>query len=90
MSILNVKESKLKGVLVIEPPTIFKDLRGTYIETYNEKIYKVSGIRLIYSFIQNKIDTDLLVTTEGQYQFDKLNEIFSFDSVRKQIENMRY
>ena len=45
------------------------------VSSFNEKIYKLSGLRLIHSFIQYKIDTDLLITTEGQYSFDKLNEI---------------
>ena len=37
---LKIKRTKLNGVLIIRPPTIFKDFRGFYVETYNEKIYK--------------------------------------------------
>ena len=39
--------------MLIEPPTIFEDFRGTYVETYNEQIYNEAGIRL--KFIQDDI-----------------------------------
>ena len=50
---LKIKKTKLNGVLIITPPTIFKDFRGSYIETYNEKIYNRSGIK--QKFIQDDI-----------------------------------
>lgn len=53
MSNLNVRETKLGGVLIIEPPTIFEDFRGAYVETYNEKIYNDAGITA--KFIQDDI-----------------------------------
>lgn len=46
-----------------------------FVSSFNEMIYKYSGIRLINSFLKFNINTDLLTTTEGQYSFDKLNEI---------------
>ena len=48
---LKIKKTNLDKVIVITPPTIFKDLRGEYIETYNKKIYINSGIKL--NFIQD-------------------------------------
>lgn len=45
------------------------------VSSFNERIYKLSGIRLIQSFIEHNISTDFLITTEGEYSFDKLNEI---------------
>lgn len=50
---LNVQKSKLEGVLIITPPTIFNDNRGSYVETYNEAIYKEAGIGV--SFVQDDI-----------------------------------
>lgn len=50
---LKIKKTKLDGVLIIKPPTIFKDFRGFYVETYNEKIYKTYGIK--QKFIQDDI-----------------------------------
>lgn len=37
---IEVKESKLKGVLIIEPKSRFEDYRGEYVEIYNKGIYK--------------------------------------------------
>ena len=50
---LNVKKSKLDGLLVIEPPTIFEDFRGTYLETYNKRDYNSTGIKA--EFVQDDI-----------------------------------
>ena len=50
---MNVKKTKLDGVLLIEPPTIFEDFRGSYIELYNEEIYKKNGINI--KFVQDDI-----------------------------------
>ena len=36
---MKVEKTKLDGVLLITPLTIFDDFRGTYVETYNEKLY---------------------------------------------------
>ena len=51
MSKLNIKKTELSGVLVIEPPTIFEDFRGCYIEIYNEEIYNDAGIKV--KFVQD-------------------------------------
>jgi len=59
MSKLNVKETSLEGVLLIEPATIFEDYRGCYIETYNERIYHDAGITA--KFVQD----DMSVSTKG-------------------------
>ena len=36
---MKVEETDLDGVLLITPPTIFKDFRGEYVETYNKELY---------------------------------------------------
>ncbi|MFA5276318.1 MAG: dTDP-4-dehydrorhamnose 3,5-epimerase, partial [Candidatus Omnitrophota bacterium] len=41
------------GDLLISPPTIFKDHRGTYVEIYNEALYRQAGITV--DFIQDDI-----------------------------------
>jgi len=51
--VIEVFKTKLDGVLLIKPPTIFEDFRGTYIEIYNEKLYKEAGIKV--DFIQDDI-----------------------------------
>ncbi|MFC1908567.1 dTDP-4-dehydrorhamnose 3,5-epimerase family protein [Chloroflexota bacterium] len=50
---MEVSKTKLDGVLLINPPTIFVDFRGTYVETYNEKLYTEAGISI--KFIQDDI-----------------------------------
>ncbi len=50
---MKVSKTKLDGVLLITPPTIFEDFRGTYVETYNEKLYSEAGIKV--KFIQDDI-----------------------------------
>ena len=50
---LEVKTTELDGVRVITPPTIFNDFRGSYVETYNEKLYNEAGINIV--FIQDDI-----------------------------------
>jgi len=50
---MEIKKTKLEGVLIIKPPTIFEDFRGTYVETYNEKLYKEAGISV--NFVQDDI-----------------------------------
>jgi dTDP-4-dehydrorhamnose 3,5-epimerase len=41
---MNVKETKLKGVLVLEPD-VFSDERGFFLETWNSTRYKNVGIQ---------------------------------------------
>jgi len=50
---MEIQKTKLKGVLLMTPPTIFEDFRGCYVETYNEKLYNEAGIAL--KFVQDDI-----------------------------------
>ena len=50
-----VKKTELDGVLLIEPPTIFEDFRGTYVELYNEPLFNKADINL--KFIQDDISS---------------------------------
>ena len=52
---MKVEKADLDGVLIIDPPTNFKDLRGSYVETYNQRLYKKNGI--MQDFIQDDIST---------------------------------
>lgn len=47
-----------------------------YVSSFNEYIYKVSGIKLIGSFIKNNIEGDLLITLEGNYSLKKYEECY--------------
>jgi len=50
---VEVSRAKLDGVLLIKPPTIFEDFRGTYVEIYNEKLYSEAGIKV--KFVQDDV-----------------------------------
>jgi dTDP-4-dehydrorhamnose 3,5-epimerase len=52
---MKVEKTNLDGVLIIDPPTNFQDFRGSYVEIYNEKLYKNYGI--VQDFIQDDIST---------------------------------
>jgi dTDP-4-dehydrorhamnose 3,5-epimerase len=52
---LEVTKTKLDGVLIIKPPTIFEDFRGSYVETYNEELYRQAGIAV--KLVQDDIST---------------------------------
>jgi dTDP-4-dehydrorhamnose 3,5-epimerase len=67
---MKVSETKLKGVLLIEPPTVFGDFRGTYVETYNKELYKFAP-----EFVQDDISTskrNVLRGIHGDYKTWKL------------------
>ncbi len=48
-----IKSTSLEGVKLITPPTNFEDFRGSYIEIFNERLYREGGINL--NFIQDDI-----------------------------------
>ena len=50
---MQVQKTKLDGVLLITPPTIFEDFRGSYVELYNEELYTKAGINI--KFVQDDI-----------------------------------
>jgi dTDP-4-dehydrorhamnose 3,5-epimerase len=51
--LLRVEKTKLDGVLLIEPLTVYEDFRGHYVELYNEPAYKAAGIA--WQFIEDDI-----------------------------------
>jgi dTDP-4-dehydrorhamnose 3,5-epimerase len=52
---MDIKRTYLEGVLLITPPTVFEDFRGSYVETYNEQLYTAAGIDT--RFVQDDIST---------------------------------
>ena len=52
---LEVTKTKLDGVLLIKPPTIFEDFRGSYVEIYNEELFHQAGITV--KLVQDDIST---------------------------------
>ena len=52
---MQVSDTALEGVKLITPPTISEDFRGSYVELYNEELYRRAGIDV--AFIQDDIST---------------------------------
>lgn len=50
---MKVEDTKLAGVKLITPPTVFEDFRGGFIETYNRDLYRSHGIDI--EFIQDDV-----------------------------------
>ena len=72
---MEVSKTELDGVLLIKPPTIFEDFRGTYVETYNEKLYKEAGIDV--KFIQDDISVSSRHVLRGIHGDDKTWKLVS-------------
>jgi len=60
---MEVSKSKLDGVLVIKPPTIFEDHRGTYVELSNEAIY-------VQADVNGKFIRSLIVSENSSLEYD--------------------
>ena len=51
---LQIEQSKLESTFDY-PPTNFEDFRGSYVELYNDRLYREAGIT--QDFIQDDIST---------------------------------
>jgi dTDP-4-dehydrorhamnose 3,5-epimerase len=70
---MKVEKTRLEGVLLIEPKTLFEDFRGHYVELYDESAYKAAGIA--YQFVQDDISVSrrrVLRGIHGDYKTAKL------------------
>jgi len=68
-------KTKLNGVILIKPPTIFKDHRGVYVEIYNEKLFKEAGINV--DFIQDDISVSKKDVLRGIHGDNKTWKLIS-------------
>lgn len=60
---MEITKSKLDKVLIIKPPTISEDFRGSYVELFNDLIYKEAGIN--QNFVQDDISTSSQYVLRG-------------------------
>lgn len=59
---MKIITTSIEGILIIEPKT-FKDNRGFFMETYNQKRYNASGINP--TFVQDNLSYSLKNTLRG-------------------------
>ena len=71
---IKVLKTKLKGVLQIFP-NIFGDLRGQFVETYNEELYKKNGINV--RFVQDDISVSTKNVLRGIHGDNKTWKLLS-------------
>lgn len=72
---MKVLETTLDGVLLIEPPTIFEDFRGCYVELYNDEVYREAGIA--EDFIQDDISISRRHVLRGLHGDGKTAKLIS-------------
>ena len=66
---MNVIETDLEGVLIVEPD-VFKDQRGYFLETHNQRRYQEAGIEDV--FVQDNLSYSVQGTLRGMhYQLKK-------------------
>jgi len=71
---IKISKTKLKGVLSVSP-YVFRDRRGEFVETYNEKIYKEKGINV--KFIQDDISVSKKNVLRGIHGDNKTWKLIS-------------
>lgn len=71
---IKVSKTSLERVLLIEPG-VFEDFRGKYVETYNEEIYKKSGIDV--KFVQDDISVSKKNVLRGIHGDNKTFKLVS-------------
>lgn len=70
-----VRTTSLDGVLLITPPTMHEDFRGSYVEIYNEEIYKAAGISV--DFVQDDVSTSRQHVLRGIHGDRKTTKMIS-------------
>lgn len=71
---MKVKKTKLEGVLLIQPE-VFEDIRGYYIETYNEKLYARKGVSI--KFVEDDISVSKRNVLRGIHGDDETWKLVS-------------
>jgi len=72
---IKIEKTALDGVLVITPPVVHEDYRGTNTESYNEKIYKESGIKT--NFVLDSVSTSRQHVIRGIHGDDHTTKLIS-------------
>jgi len=72
---MNIEKTELDGVILITPPTIFEDFRGSYVEIYNELLYKNNQINM--NFIQDDISVSSRNVLRGIHGDEKTWKLVS-------------
>ena len=72
---MEILKTKLDGVILVRPATIFEDFRGTYVELYNRRLYEEEGIDV--EFVQDDISVSSRHVLRGVHGDDKTWKLIS-------------
>ena len=72
---MKVEQTKLDGVLLITPPVMAEDFRGTNTEIYNDRLYRDAGIR--QNWILDSISTSRKNVLRGIHGDDRTTKLIS-------------
>ena len=72
---LDIRPTRLDGVRTIMPPTVFEDFRGSYVEIYNEMVYREAGV--VARFVQDDISTSTRHVLRGLHGDDSTWKLVS-------------
>ena len=75
MNKVTIAETSLPSVLFITPPTIFEDFRGSYVEIYNEVLYREAGLNI--PFVQDDVSTSRQNVLRGIHGDDHTHKLIS-------------
>jgi dTDP-4-dehydrorhamnose 3,5-epimerase len=75
VSKLQIRKTNLDGVLEILPTTNFEDFRGTYVEIYNEELFREAGLN--QDFTQDDISTSYKGVLRGIHGDSKTWKLIS-------------
>lgn len=73
--VFEVGDTELSGVKLLTPATNFEDFRGSYVELYNRRLFRVAG--LDQDFIQDDISTSSRHVLRGIHGDDKTWKLIS-------------
>lgn len=72
---MKVEKTNLDGVLLITPPVMTEDFRGTNTEVYNKKIYNENGVK--QDFILDSVSTSQRNVLRGIHGDDRTTKLIT-------------
>lgn len=72
---MKVQNTELSGVLLITPPVMHEDFRGTNTEVYNDAIYRKNGIK--HDWVLDSVSTSRRHVLRGLHGDDHTTKLIS-------------
>jgi len=72
---MKIQKTKLDGVLLITPPVMAEDFRGTNTEIYNDKLYR--DVDINYNWVLDSVSTSRKNVLRGIHGDDRTTKLIS-------------